>query len=232
MWKKPETKLPVAHALMRAASALVPTQFSSREQVRLRRRKASRRHRQADCQSAAGYHPAPRVAFVALIFLALTGVACRGKHNRVTVQNEEDNEPRMLSTVRTNDPRASAQLMSGFYGIEGNAWRWTAGRFSVLLKTPLAAVQRGGTVNLAFTIPEVITQKLGNIAVTASINGTVLNTGEFKAQGAYVFTADVPASLLGSESVKVDFALDKSLPPGVDQRELGIIATSIGISSK
>jgi hypothetical protein len=33
--------------------------------------------------------------------------------------------------------------------------------------------------------------------------------------------------------VKVDFALDKTLPPGpVDKRELGVVAQSVGIAGK
>lgn len=170
---------------------------------------------------------------IATLLLMLTGVACKGKHNRVTVQNEEpDTGPRILSTVGMNDSKAGVQLLSGFYSIENNSWRWTGRRFSVLLRTPPGAAQRGATVTLMFTVPDIVVQKLKNITITAFINGTTLTSAEYNAAGPYVFSADVPASLLTAESVKVDFALDKSLPPEIDKRELGIIATYVGVSSK
>jgi hypothetical protein len=43
----------------------------------------------------------------------------------------------------------------------------------------------------------------------------------------------VPPDLLVKEAITLDFALDKSISPGsADSRELGIIATSIGLESK
>ena len=64
---------------------------------------------------------------LAVLLLVLPGFGCKGKHNRVEVQNEEpaDTGPRMLSTVRMSDAKATAQLLSGFYAIENNSWRWT-----------------------------------------------------------------------------------------------------------
>ena len=75
---------------------------------------------------------------------------CRGKHNRASVENEEPAEggPRLASSLKMNDPSAPAQLLHGFYGIEGGAWRWTAGKFSVLLRCPLGSAQRGATLSL------------------------------------------------------------------------------------
>jgi hypothetical protein len=166
-----------------------------------------------------------------VLALALFGTACSAKHETVAVQNEEDTGPKLLSTVRMNDPKAEAQLLSGFYALEGT-WRWTAGKFTALLKTPLGAAQRGATASLDFTIPDSVIQKLKNMTLSASINGMTLKSTTYKDAGQYTFTADVPASMLAGDTVKVDFALDKSLPPGVDKRELGVIATSVGIAGK
>ncbi len=166
------------------------------------------------------------------LLLALTG-ACTGKHNRSAVQNEEpDTGPVMTSTVRMSDPGAGAQLLSGFYPVENGSWRWTAGKFSVRLRTPPAASQRGGALTLAFNVPEIVIRKLNKLTITASINGMALKSSEFEAAGSYVFSTDVPASMLGADSVKVDFALDKSMPPDVDKRELGVVATSVGIGPR
>jgi hypothetical protein len=174
-----------------------------------------------------------RYILLATLPLMLTGVGCKGKHNRVTVQNEEpDPGPRILSIVSMNDAKAGAQLLSGFYSIENNSWRWTGQRFSVLLRTPVGAAQRGAALTFAFTVPDLVVQKLRSITLTASVNGMTLTSADYKAAGAFVFSTEVPASLLTTDTVKVDFALDKSLPPEIDKRELGIIASSVGITSR
>jgi hypothetical protein len=138
----------------------------------------------------------------------------------------------MVSVVRMNDPKASEQLLSGFYSVENNAWRWTSGKFSVILRTPAAASQQGATLSLAFTIPDVVIQKVKSITITASASGTELKSAKYDTPGSYVFNADVPASMLSTESVKVDFALDNSFRLGEDKRELGIVAASVSIAPK
>jgi hypothetical protein len=173
-----------------------------------------------------------RLRLLVCLLLTLTGVACKGKPSRVTVQNEEpDAGPRLLSTIQMNDPKAAAQLTAGFYAVENNMWRWTAGKFSVQLRTPPAA-PNGATLTLSFTVPEVIVQKLKTIRLTASIAGMELKSQAYDTPGPYTFSADVPASLLTGESVTVDFAVDKTMRPDGDKRDLAIIANSIGISAK
>jgi hypothetical protein len=170
--------------------------------------------------------------------LALTGTACQGKHSSVTARTEGDTGSGSrpvspgASLVRMNDPKASAQLLSGFYAVENNAWRWTAGKFSVSLYTPPAAAQRGATLMLAFSVSDAAVQKLGALTLTASIDGTALQSARYDKAGAYTFTADVPPSMLTADSVKVDFALDKSFRADGDVRELGIIAASVGLADK
>ncbi|HVW86752.1 MAG TPA: hypothetical protein VHB50_18835 [Bryobacteraceae bacterium] len=171
---------------------------------------------------------------VALAVLLLSSGACRGKHHRTTVQNDEsEGGPQIAAVVRTNDPATSAQLLSGFYGVEGGAWRWTAGKFSVLLRSPLGGAQRGATLHFAFTIPDVAIEKLKTITLTASAGGTKLKSESYSKPGPYTFTADVPARMLAADSIRVDFELDKSIPAGaVDQRELGVIAAAISIEAQ
>jgi hypothetical protein len=44
---------------------------------------------------------------------------------------------------------------------------------------------------------------------------------------------EVPANLLSDDAVRVDFRLDKALPPGdADKRELGVVASSAGLVSR
>jgi len=169
---------------------------------------------------------------VLLLVLAAGIVSCQGKHSRVAVQNEEETSPQLASVVRMADSAAKTQLISGFYGLENNSWRWTAGKFSALLRTPAGAAQGGATVTFAFTVPDVSIQKLGPISLTAMVNGMVLKTEQYEKPGMEIFAADLLPAMLATDSVKVDFVLDKTLPPGTDKRELGVIATSVGISPK
>jgi len=167
--------------------------------------------------------------------LMLGMMACRGKHHRDIVKNEEPAEvtPRVASTLKMSDAAAPTQLIRGFYGLEGGTWRWTAGKFAVLLHSPTGAAQRGGTLTFSFSIPDVVIQKLKQVTLTAAIGSTTLKSQTWSKPGAFSYTADVPPELLTKDPVTIDFALDKSLPPGsVDQRELGIIAISAGIEAK
>lgn len=167
-----------------------------------------------------------------LAFALLAALAgCSGKHSQVA-NEEEATPPRLESVLRMGDTSAGTQLVSGFYPLENGSWRWTGKKFSVLLRTPSTAAQQGADLTFAFNVPDTIIQNLKTVALSASANGTLLKSAEYKAAGAYVFTADVPANLLSSDTTRVDFALDKSLPPAVDKRELGIIATSVGLTSK
>jgi hypothetical protein len=171
-----------------------------------------------------------------LLTLALIATtACRGKHNRATVQNEEptDASPRIASSLKMGDAAAPTQLLRGFYGLEGGAWRWTAGIFSVLLRPPVASAQRGATLTFAFSIPEILIQKLNTVTLTAAVGATKVKSETYSKPGSYTFSADIPPDQLAKESITVDFALDKSLSAGsVDQRELGVVATSAALESK
>ena len=71
------------------------------------------------------------VAAAALALTLVLAPACK-RHQKVTVQTIEEPATNLASVVATADPHAATQLLNGFYGIEQNSWRWTAGRFSVL----------------------------------------------------------------------------------------------------
>lgn len=170
-----------------------------------------------------------RAAIAAALLAALAG--CKSK-DRVTVQTEEE-APRLATMLATNDPRAQAQLLSGFHGLEGNAWRWTAGHFAVMLRPPLGAGQSGAVLKFKFAIPEVVLKKVTSMTLTATVGGAKLDPETYTKAGDYTYTRDVPATALPGDSAKVEFAFDKFLPAGsVETRELAVIATSVGFEHK
>jgi hypothetical protein len=180
-------------------------------------------------------HHIRKIALTSLLVAAVAAGACKGKHSPEAGVKNEEAQPvaQILSSLKMNDELAPAHLLKGFYVLENNAWRWTAGSFTVLLKPPVAAAQRGGVLSLSFSVPEIAITKLKNMTLTASIGTTKLTPATYNKPGRYTYTADVPAELLSKETVTIDFDLDHSLPPGsVDQRELGVIATAVGLDAK
>lgn len=170
----------------------------------------------------------------ASLFLA----ACQKDRPVPTKATEEESPaknapPEPLSVVAMNDSKHEMQLLGGFYGVEANAWRWTEGKFSVMLKVPAGAAEKGATLKLELSVPESNIQKLKAVTLTASVGGTALPAETYKKDGAYEYKRDVPAAALTGPTVRVDFALDKTFSPGgADLRELGVIARQIELDPK
>jgi hypothetical protein len=123
--------------------------------------------------------------------------------------------------------------LKGFHDVEGNAWRWTMGKFSVTLQPPANAPQKGATLVVKMSIPEAIMSRVNSTTLTANVNGAAIPGETYTKAGDHIYSKDVPASALSADAVTVEFALDKYLPPGaVDQRELGLVVSSIGFEAK
>ena len=139
----------------------------------------------------------------------------------------------LVSVVQVDDPRTSSQLVSGFSSLEGNPWRWTAGKFSAELKPPAGAGENGAKLELKLNIPDVVIKNLGSITLTASAGGSRMTPEKFTEAGNYVYATDVPAEFLRSDSVTIEFSTDKAIPAGkIEQRELALIVTSVGLVAK
>ena len=164
--------------------------------------------------------------------LVASGTGCkRAKKTRVEATDEAG--PTLVSVVNMSDARASVQLLKGFHDLEGNAWRWSMGKFSVTLRPPQNASQKGATLVVKMTIPEAIMGQVKSTTLTANVNGAPIAGETYTKAGEYTYSKDVPASALGADAVTVEFALDKFLPPGAsDQRELGVVVSSIGFEAK
>jgi len=170
---------------------------------------------------------------VALVLaLAFAPLGCK-RSGSVHVQQTEEEGPRLASVVHVSDPKLEPQLVSGFYGIEGKAWRWTARKFTVVLRVPSGAAQRGATLNLALTVPQVVIDKLKTVTLSAAADGHPLPPETYSTSGQFQYKRDLEPGTLPNQSVKLDFELDKAMPPANgDLRELGIIVASIGLEAK
>jgi hypothetical protein len=167
------------------------------------------------------------IALAALMVLAPAG--CRKKKVRAGV--EDDGQ--LVSVVNAGDQRKSMQLVRGFHGVENDSWRWTMKTFTVTLRPPAGSAQNGARLEMKFTIPEVMYNRVGDMTVTAKVNGVDLGPEKYTKVGDVVYARDVPASALGGDAVTFDFSVDKGIPPSdQDLRELAVIFTSVGLSPK
>jgi hypothetical protein len=167
-----------------------------------------------------------------ILLLVLFGLVtgCRGPN--LTGLTEEE-PPQPSTEVQVADPLTSSQLLSGWYKVEGNAWRWTAGKFAVILRPPIGSAVKGATLTLNFAVPAVVISRLHSVTLWASIQGTKLAPETYEKGGRAVYTRDVPASLLSSSTVRIDFELNRVMLPGNgDHRELGVIADRVGLEAK
>lgn len=125
-----------------------------------------------------------------------------------------------------SDPAANPQLISGFYDVENNAWRWTAKRFVMTFPTP--ANVTGAILTLHFFISENQIKSLGPITLDADVNGKVLQAETFSSPGVYTYSKPVPLSVLESNLIPVVFYLNKAAPPtGSETRELGVVVNDV-----
>lgn len=172
-----------------------------------------------------------QLLFALALLAALAG--CKKKET-VAVGKTDEEGPRMASIVHTGDPQSDTQLVTGFYSIEQNAWRWTAQRFSVVLRPPAGGAQRGATLTMQFAVPDAIISKLKTVSLSGTIGATPLSPESYTQAGPYTYTRDIPPNLLNVEALRIDFQLDRALPPGTngDQRELGVIVSSVGLEAK
>ncbi|HCC58461.1 MAG TPA: hypothetical protein DEQ47_14630 [Solibacterales bacterium] len=161
--------------------------------------------------------------------LMLAGLTACGGNKGVKTDEEA---PRMATVLVMSDPRAAQQLLNGFYALEQNQWRWTAAKFSVALRPP-AGVDKGATLRVKLTVPAIIIEKLKSTTLTARIGATALAPATYSQPGEYVYAREVPAAALTGQSVRVDFTLDHAIPPGsVDQRELGVVVSMVGLEAR
>ena len=166
-----------------------------------------------------------------LAALLIAAPACKREHSR-HVEFVADT-PRLASLVHMGDRTMAFQLVSGFHDVEANAWRWTMQRFSVNLHPPARSAQQGAVLEFHLTVPPPTIEKLGSITLAASIGGAALAPETYSKAGEYTYRRDVPAIALGGDSARIDFQLDKAIPPGeTDKRELGIVASSVALIAK
>jgi hypothetical protein len=166
------------------------------------------------------------------VLAVLSFTACKRTTHDAEALIPEPTGP-LLSVVSVSDPAASSQLVRGFYGLEGNAWRWTAKQFEVALKPPAGATDNGAKLSFHLNVPVAIVDRFGPVTLDAAINGLALAPETYSKPGNYVYSRDVPAAVLKGDAVVVRFSSDKGIAPSAeDQRELALVSVSIGLEPR
>lgn len=165
------------------------------------------------------------------VCLCIATLACR-RLGLIRLQPTIEEEAPLSSVVRLSDPASANQLLNGFYELEANSWRWTAGRFSVALSAPPGARTNGAWLVLRFNLPDPSIDALKSITVSCKVADAQLAPETFRTPGDHEYHREVPASAFAKDAVAADFSLDKFLKLPGDVRELGLVVTSIGLESK
>ena len=131
-----------------------------------------------------------------------------------------------------SDATAAPQLLRGFYGLEGHAWRWTAKTFAVVLGVPPQAAHNGGQLVFKFNLPGPVADALKQVTLSARAGNVDLAPETYSKSENYEYRRDVPASALTKDHIEVDFMLDKAYMAPNDVRQLGLVAQSVGLESK
>jgi hypothetical protein len=169
------------------------------------------------------------LAAAAATVLMLGSSSCKQDTKNPSEVPVKQAEP-LLSTVHMADPKAAPQLLRGFYPVEGNAWRWSAGKFAVALRPP---AQSGAKLVVKFVIPDSSMARNKTMTLSGSVGGAVLAPETYTKAGEHTFVREVPSTALAGDKVIAEFALDKFLPAGaIEQRELGVVINSIGFDPK
>ncbi len=162
-----------------------------------------------------------------LIPLMLAAPGCK-RRNRSSGQTQL-----LASSIYAGDPNVAGHFAKGFYEPEQGAWRWTGKEFAVDLSPPLHSDQKGAQLVMKLAVPDAVIQKLTSLQLSAAIQGYKLEPQIYTKPGQYTYTRDVPADKLQSDAVRIDFALDRALPPtDADKRQLGIIVSEVGLVAK
>ena len=137
-----------------------------------------------------------------------------------------------VSKIEPADRATANQLLSGFWWVENESWRWTAREFAVSLLPPDRAEIDGATLYLHLYIPQSQIDALGPMTLSAEVDGRPLEQEVFSKGGTYIYTRVIPKDLLATSILPVKFCFDKALSPvKSDGRELAAIVNGIELQS-
>lgn len=122
------------------------------------------------------------------------------------------------SFLLMNAPAAEQQLLSGFYELESNTWRWMGPSGSAILLIPEKVE--------AFTVDLFLPENSPTRRVTVEAGGRLLAEEALVGPGAHVVTA--PIERPPGSSARIVIRADPAFSPPGDERNLSIIINAFG----
>jgi hypothetical protein len=141
-----------------------------------------------------------------------------GPIDRLRAEMVADRHP-TLEYLPMSAPEATAQIVSGVSGVEGNGYRWMSRRATFLLKNPAAPAP----LRVVFAIPGQAPAR----KVTLRLDGREVAAASYPEPGSYVLATALPVRGAG-ESAAVEIEIDRTFSAPGDSRELGIVLTAVG----
>jgi len=168
------------------------------------------------------------------IVAAATAVLLAGTWACKKDTSQSDDAIPLLSAIAVGQPRAERQLLSGFWFVENNSWRWTKHSFAVRLMPPPDAAQKGATLDFGFALPDSVINHRKSVTLYATVGDVSLPPETYTASGDYSYRTPVPASAFkAGGAVKVAFSTNNFLAAGeVDARELALVAKSFALEPR
>ena len=108
--------------------------------------------------------------------------------------------------------------LTGFYPPEAAGSRWSKREFSARLSFPKA--EGPAELVMRLYIPESTIRQLGTVTLRTSVNGRPLAPENWSHAGQYVFRRELSDASVGAAEARINFSLDRALPPS-DIRRAG-----------
>jgi hypothetical protein len=126
--------------------------------------------------------------------------------------------------IEMNLARSDRYLLDGWYSAEVTG-RWMGRHGTLTIHAPAS-----GTAQLhvqGYCPPDAL--RHGPVHLTVTIDGQASPPVDLRAAGRFAFAFPVPAGSTGRLSMRVDLQLDQTFRPAMDQRDLGLFATSVEV---
>jgi hypothetical protein len=166
--------------------------------------------------------------FFACICACALLVACK-RPDPIRLQPTIEESALPESFIEVSDSAHATQLISGFFELSDNSWRWTAPRFAVSVGVPPAMRATGAILTLDFNLPEPVINALKRISIVAKVGEYQTAPEFYNTEGRHEYRRAIPASALTSDLMNISFNVDKSFRPERDGRNLALVVLAAGL---
>jgi 2-polyprenyl-3-methyl-5-hydroxy-6-metoxy-1,4-benzoquinol methylase len=142
----------------------------------------------------------------------------KGAKKSDPVSPDGDARAYVVAKSRVVAPRVKVELADGWCGLEEEQWRWTRREFGFDVAVDEALPN--ANLRLRFHIHEALLAAHPQVTMRVRFNGRELPPATYKTAGSQIYSAQI--GLIEPGDIRVQFALDRTIPAEIDDRELGV----------